>query len=340
MKVFLKKNITVVIMIAFLLLVALLYFFVKGDEKEELTTFSMGSYVTQTVYGSSGQEAMAQVASEITELENRISWRIDGSDTSLINKSEEPISVEQDSMDLINLCLEVSKKTQGAFDISIAPLSLLWDFDSSPTTLPSDEDIKEKLELVHYENIIVQNDTVLLKENSQIDLGAVGKGAACDTAVAVYESMGINSAIIAVGGSIGTLGENPVNGKWNIAIRDPYGSQNAMASLSIEEGFVSTSGTYEKTFEYEGKSYHHILNPKTGYPSDSDIISVTVVCDSGALSDALSTACLVLGYEESLAVLEDFNAQAVFVTKDHEIYMTDEIKGQFELLSEDFTVNG
>ncbi len=337
MKLLLKKYSVFIIIFLLITLIAVLYLFTKSPIKYELTTFSMGSYVTQTVYDE--EDIMSQASTVINDLEKEISWRIEGSDVYKINEGN-AVTIGKQSLDLIKLCLEVSSASDGAFDISIAPLSLLWNFDNSPTSPPNDSDIKEMLSFVDYENISINGDEVLLENSSQIDLGAIGKGAACDTAIALYKENGVSSAVIAVGGSVATLGQNPVADKWNIAIRDPYGSQNPIASLHVGEGFISTSGTYEKTFSHEGEIYHHILDPKTGYPVDNDLLSVTVICESGALSDALSTACLVLGYEKSLDLLDEFDAQAVFIDKNNEIYLTDGIKEQFELLSKEYTLNG
>ncbi len=338
MKLILKKYSVFIIIFLLISLVLVLYFFTKSPVKYELTTFSMGSYVTQSVYDK--EDVMAQVSTAINDLEKEISWRIEGSDVYKINEVSGAVAASKQSLDLINLCYEVSSVSDGAFDISIAPLSLLWNFDNFPTSPPKDSDIKEMLSFVDYENIVLDDEKVKLLNGAQIDLGAVGKGAACDTAVNIYKENGVNSAIIAVGGSVATLGQNPVADKWNIAVRDPYGSQNPIVSLHVSEVFISTSGTYEKTFTHEGTTYHHILDPKTGYPVDNDLLSVTVICDSGALSDALSTACLVLGYEKSLDLLEEFDAQAVFIDKSNEIYLTDGINSQFELLSKEYTLNG
>ena len=163
----------------------------------------------------------------------------------------------------------------------------------------------------------------------------MGKGAACDAALEAYAASGVDRAVVAVGGSVGVYGEKPFSQPWQIAVRDPRG-EGSLGTLSIRSGFVSTSGSYEKQFTENGKTYCHLLDPKTGYPAESGLVSVTVWSKAGALSDALSTACFVLGLEESLPLLDEFEAEAVFITEEHEIYVTQGLQEAFQLKSGDY----
>ena len=216
---------------------------------------------------------------------------------------------------MLALLLDVCRESRGAFDITIAPLSLLWNFDEDPS-LPSVEDILYFQQYVGYENVSLNQGgrrAHLDLEECAVDLGAAGKGAACDAAMEAYKEYNVTHAVIAVGGSVGPN-------------RD-----GALGVLHLVGGFISTSGSYEKYFEENGVMYHHILDPETGYPAESGLVSVTIVADSGALSDALSTACFVLGYEESLSLLEHYGAEAVFVTEQNEIFVTEGLTERFEL---------
>ena len=156
---------------------------------------------------------------------------------------------------------------------------------------------------------------------SGIDLGAAGKGAACDDAIAVYETYPISGAVVAVGGSIGLYGEKPDGSLWAIAVRDPYGEtlSEQLGVIETEAVCVSTSGSYEKQFVTDGVQYHHLLDPKTGYPAESGLVSVTVLHESGMTADMLSTACFVLGAEASGPLLAAYGADAVFVGTDRSI---------------------
>ena len=312
------------------------------EEPATLTTFAMGSYVQQTVYGSQGEEAAQAASTAVTELENQISWRVEDSDIAFLNQEAGKDFQEIDSQtwEILQTALQVCQQSGGAFDVTIAPLSWLWNFDENPH-LPEADTIAAFLPQVNWENVLLGEDnTAALKTSSTaLDLGAVGKGAACDAAVAVYQESGVDRAVVAVGGSIGLWGEKPFEDPWRVALRDPA-TDGSLGELALQGGFVSTSGSYEKQFEEDGTTYHHILDPDTGYPAQSGLVSVTVWSSSGVLSDALSTACFVLGLEDSLPLLEEFASGAVFVTEDNQVYVTENLQDAFSLTAQDYTLAG
>ena len=313
-----------------------------GGSGTTLTTYAMGSYIQQTVYGTGAEEAAQQASSAVTELENLISWRVEDSDIATLNQEAggEFQDIEPQTWDILNTALQVCQASGGAFDITIAPISWLWDFDENPR-LPQAETIEALLPAVNYENVsLLEDGTAALQTHSTaLDLGAVGKGAACDAAVAAYEESGVNRAVVSVGGSVGVYGEKPGGQPWTIALRDPD-TEGSLGTLSLASGFLSTSGSYEKQFTEDGVTYHHLLDPDTGYPAESGLLSVTVWSGSGTLSDALSTACFVLGLEDSLPVLEQFDSEAVFITEDHQIYVTEGLADAFSLTGEGYTLAG
>lgn len=328
------------VLAAILIVILALHF--ATPEKFETTTYSMGTFVQQTVYGEGASQAASEAANAVATLEDQISWRIVESDVAKINEAAGKTwtQVSDTTYGILEKSLLVSEASKGAFDPTIAPLSLLWDFDNSPTEPPSKELVEKVLPYVDYTKLRMdpaEKSFSFKSAGYAVDLGGVGKGAACDEAVSLYARSSVDCAIIAVGGSVGTYGSKPFGAKWNIAVRDPAGGES-VGSISIDGGFVSTSGNYEKYFEYQGKRYHHILDPKTGYPAESGLVSVTVVCDSGVVSDALSTACFVLGYEGSLPVLEEFGAQAIFIFEDNSIEVTEGLKGSFQLSNEKYSI--
>ena len=339
------KRITVVLLILGIALLACTAILTIGSGKGyEVTTYSMGSYVRQTVYGKEREEAARQAANAVAGLEDLISWRVEDSDIQKLNAQagKEFIPVESQTWQLLKLSLSVCEASSGAFDITIAPLSQLWDFDDNPH-LPKPSLIKAMLPQVDYSTLSLLEDGTAALRNSgtAVDLGAVGKGAACDAAVEIYRQNGVDRAIIAVGGSVGLFGEKPFGEPWKITVRNPENT-GGMGELRLQEGFVSTSGSYEKTFTDEdtGKVYHHLLDPKTGYPAESGLVSVTVWGKSGALSDALSTACFVLGLEDSLPLLKEFGAGAVFLTEEHQVYVTENLAEAFSVSSSEYTFAG
>lgn len=321
-----------------LLVMGICVFILAGDEGYTVTTFSMGSYVQQRVYGKGGEAAASEAAESVSELEELISWRREG-DVFELNENAGGQFTELDprTEKLLALSREVNAASGGAFSVTIAPLSRLWSFDENPH-LPEPEQIESFREKVDDSWLLLPGDgtAALKKSGMALDLGAVGKGAACDAAVEAYEKNGISQAIVSVGGSVGVYGKKPLGRPWKVAVRDPSGA-GALGILSLESGFVSTSGSYEKTFTENGKTYHHILDPATGYPAESGLLSVTVKSESGALSDALSTACFVLGPEKSLPVLNQFQAEAVFVTEDDRVLVTTGLEEDFSLSAEGYT---
>ncbi|MGN1195490.1 MAG: FAD:protein FMN transferase [Acutalibacteraceae bacterium] len=282
------------------------------------SSVAMGTIVTVKVYGEKAAAHTDSISKMVSSVEDIISRKIETSPVSILNKTGKTDNEMVAS--LLEICNSVSKDSGGVFDVSIGEVSSLWDFDDEKNTVPEEEDINAALQTVDYTKIKIDGSEVSVGKNQQIDLGAVGKGYACDVIKAYLQEAGVDGAVVSVGGSILAYGKRNDSGdKWRIAVRDPENESGYIGTVLLDEGFVSTSGDYEKYFEKDGKRYHHILDAKTGYPSESDLRSVTVVCDSGALSDALSTACFILGEEKSQTLLSKYGASAVFIDKDMNI---------------------
>lgn len=333
-----------------LVIAVILVMYVGFDQKEksyDSTGTAMGTYVQQTVYGDQAEAATIKASNDINRLENLISWRIASSEIGKINEAagKEWIDVTPKTLDVLLMSVDVASRSAGAFDPTILPVSSLWDFGGENQRVPSVGEITDALYRVDYKNIKINTDVQrvrLSKELEGIDLGAVGKGTACETAVEAYEKAGADCGIIAVGGSVGVYGTKPNKSDWRIAIRDPFKSvedAESMGILKIKSGFVSTSGAYEKNFTQDGTFYHHILDPKTGYPVKTDLVSVTVYHKNGTMTDLLSTACYVLGKENSRYLLDYYGAGAVFVDSNKNVYVTDAVKDQFILTNNEYTVS-
>lgn len=341
-----KYAIISVVAIALAVAVFLLVQRKNSVQVSELTTYAMGAYVTQSVYGENGQEATKKASSAINAMEPRLSKNISGSDIHNINAyaGNDPVKVSKITMSILMKAVEIAKLSDGAFEPTILPYSSAWDFDSSSNIIPEDSQLKGFQSLVGYAHLTLDSDkrtARLDKQREGVDLGAIGKGAACDTAIQTYKENGVESAVVSVGGSVGVLGRK-VNGKdWDIGIRDPQksmqGDKNAtMGTLSLHDSFVSTSGVYEKYFIKDNKVYHHILDPKTGYPVDNNLMSVTVVCDNGAVSDALTTACFVLGKDNSSNLLNHYNALAIFIDKENNVSTVGDIGNMFTITDDNY----
>lgn len=347
-----KKNKKAILLLSSILLVLIILItviWIKSGKKPpsyECTNFAMGTYIQQTAYGKNGEKAAQEAAKKIGELENLISWRINDSDINKINSAagSEWKTINPKTTQLLKTSLDVAKKSKGAFDPTILPITSMWDFGGDNQHVPSKTDINNFIKYVDYNNLRINenNSSASLKLHYMgLDLGAIGKGAACQEAVSAYKEKGADYGIVAVGGSIGIYGSKPDGSLWNIAVRNPKKGENqelSIGTIEIDSGFVSTSGTYEKEFTENGVTYHHLLNPKTGYPVNNGLVSVTVVCDNGALSDALSTACFVLGKEEGVKLLNEYNAEGIFIDNNNKIFVTENLKNHFRISDSQYSI--
>ena len=245
--------------------------------------------------------------------------------------------------DMVMLCHILD----GAVDVTMGAATKLWGFSTDTPHRPSYADVREAMETKGLENLLIDdtNETIVLGEGQQLDPGAFGKGIALDEARDALHTESY-SAVVTFGGSVLLFGR-PKGGKsWTVGVRDPFkGENDYFATLSFTPengdyaGFLSTSGSYEKNFTEDGVLYHHILSPVTGYPVETDLVSVTVYAPGGASSDALSTACFVNGLnEKTLQWLDSFGAEAVFVFGDRTCYVTDGLKDAFTLTDDAFTM--
>lgn len=309
--------------------------FITGRKEYTSTDIAMNTVINLKLYGKNGRENAEQLADEIKAIEKSLLSRYEeGSDVSRVNSSDgKATAVSPEVFDIISTAAEVSENCGGVFDITVGKITELWGFGEDNPKVPSKDEISALLPYVDSGKLKITGSEITLGENQAIDLGAVGKGAACDIIRNRLDTMSTDSAIISVGGSLLLYGKRD----FSIGIANPDDAKQSMGTLKLSDICVSTSGDYEQCFEENGKTYHHILNANTGYPADSHLRSVTVVCDSGVLSDALSTACFAMGYNNSsLALLKKYNADAVFVTKDKIVRCTDGIKKDFTLTDDSY----
>lgn len=301
--------------------------------KTEKTYVAMGTVVTAKITGKNSDDVEEEIHQTINGIETAcLSWRIEGSDIYRINESSGKfVSVSKDTVDWIAQCIDVSERSKGAFDITVGKVTQLWNFDGESNTVPEEDKITDALEYVDYTQMLFDNTEIKAAKNQFIDLGAVGKGIACDRAKTILENYNIKNAVISVGGSVLVYGK-----KATVGVINPEDDTKYIGTIKLKDKCVSTSGDYERYFEKDGKLYHHIIDPSTGYPVENDLRSVTVICDSGLLSDALSTACFVMGYKSSLGLLNQYSAEAIYIFKDKSVAVTDGIKKDFEITDSGF----
>ena len=284
-------------------------------------TYLMGSDFEITVVAKTQLEADKQIGiaiSEISRIEALISSWKTTSETSNINKNAgvSPVKVSKELFSLIKRALQISNLTDGAFDISYASMDKLWKYDGSMTQMPSKEAIKKSVAKVGYKDIVVdpQNSTVFLKNKGmKIGFGAIGKGYAADKAKKLLISNGVSGGIINASGDINSWGSKPSGSSWQVAITNPLNKNKAFAMLPIKDAVV-TSGNYEKYVIFNSRRYSHIIDPRTGYPSQG-IISVTVFAPKAELADALATSVFVMGVETGIDRINQLKAiECIIIT--------------------------
>ena len=285
---------------------------------------AMNTTVSLNVTGFNSEEAAEKIKLETVRLDEKLLSRTNTSaEIYAVNNGKTEVSDELAKI-LADL-KQIEKDSGGAFCIGLGALSDLWGIGTDSSRVPTQAEIDAAI--TNAGNWSIDGNTVYLPEGVRLDLGAVGKGIACDYAHGILTDLECSQAIVTVGGSVLIGATDPKiahKSTCTVAIRDPLGQANEYcAVLNISPNCVSTSGNYERYFEDEnGKRYHHIFNPATGYPADSGLLSVTVVTQYGYVSDALSTACFLLGIKKSIPLLEKYNAEAVFITEDKEIITT------------------
>lgn len=287
---------------------------------------AMNTFMTVSLYSSSakkGEAACNQIKNRIAELEGILSTTLPASDVYYINHNKKlPDPIKPELLKLFKFSSEMYNKTYGAFNPALYPVIREWGFTTEEYKVPSEQRINELL--LHTDFSVFCDSGFMagsqIDEGMEFDFGAVGKGYAADEAVIILEKNGIKSALLDFGGNIQTIGKKPDGSLWRVGIKNPW-TGGAVCALSVESKAVVTSGGYERFFEDEnGKRYIHIFNPKTGYPCEGDLESVTIITTSGKYADTLSTALFVMGKETAVEWWKqnpDFDF--ILLTKNHEL---------------------
>lgn len=318
-----------------ILIMTLLFTGTSCETKDEtpfsLTNFYFDTAITITLYETDKDCDKAMLIqecfSQCKEYENLFSRTIEDSDISKINRAKgKPVTIHQDVAKMITDSIKYSKLSDGAYDITIAPLVSLWDINSGKKKIPAPKEIKTLLHYVDYQNIEIRENTIRLKDpNAQIDLGGIAKGYVADKLKNYLVSKGVTSAIIDLGGNVLTIGSKSASENFTVGIRKPFSEKtnDFSATIAVSDKSVVTSGTYQRYFEKDKKIYHHILNTKTGYPVQNTLSSVTIISDKSEEGDALSTTAFALGLEKGKALIECFdNIEAVFIDNEGNLTLT------------------
>lgn len=313
-------------------------------ESETRTVYAMDTVMNLTVYGENAAAALESAEKELHTLDEAVLSRTaEGSELYALNASNgETVECGADDIlpALIETALTISDATDGAFDPTLAPVLDAWGFTKDERRVPSADELKELLSHTGCGKVALEKTadgwTVTLLDGAQLDLGGIAKGYAGDAVRTVLAELNVTSAVIDLGGDVGLLGAKPDGSDWRVAVKDPADPSKFLGVLTAADTFVVTSGIYERGFEENGVRYHHIIDPKTGKPAESGLVSVTVVCGDGAWADALSTACFVLGEAGSLALRDTLAAEKnlrielILVTDDGHVRYTAGLAERFE----------
>lgn len=306
-----------------------------SGERMDTQIFVLDTIVNFSIWDGS-QTVLDEMTAMCYDYEKIFSKSIEGSDVYLLNHSNgNPIEVSDDTIFLLNKCIEYSELSDGYFDATILPVKDLWDFKSENPKVPAESDIKAELTKVDYKNIGIEGNSVTLGHGAQVDFGGIAKGYIADKIYEYIKSQGIERAIINLGGNILMVGDKSPGNLWTVGIQHPDKNQNvSLATVRVANKSVVTSGVYERYFEIDGKVYHHLINPFTGWPADNGIQSVSIISDSSLDGDVLSTTCFVLGLEKGMELIESLDGiEAVYVLDGMEIVKSSGIDNyQFELV--------
>lgn len=300
------------------------------------TRFMLNTVVTISLYDSSDSSILNGAFDLCQHYEDLLSRTKEGSEIYTFNhrKNNSPLTISDDTAELIQKALSYCELSNGTFDITIAPISSLWDFQATTPSLPDNTEIKKQLKNINYKDLQVKGNILSSKNPyTQIDLGAIAKGFIADKIKEYLIANNVQSAVINLGGNVLCVGEKPSKEPFHIGVQKPFEThQETVHTLSIKDLSIVSSGIYERYFKVDGKLYHHILNPKTGYPYDTDLTSVTILSKKSVDGDGLSTTCFSLGLEKGMELIESLDdVYALFITEDGTLHYT---KGFQQFISE------
>ena len=312
---------------------------------ESITTYALDTVITINLYDEGSEAIFTRMTNRINEIEAIMSKHIEGSEVDLINQNAgiRPVVVSKDTYKVIERALVYAKLSKGSFDPTVGPIVDLWGIGTEEAKVPRAEEITQSLKYVDYEAIILDEEdqsVYLSQSDMSIDLGAIAKGFVADELVLMLKNEGIGKAIINLGGNVYAYGEKDNGDKWKIAIQTPYDQRNVnFGYVEIKDQSVVTSGPYERYFEEDGKTYHHIFDANTGYPIEGETVSVTIVTRSSMDADALSTLLFTMNQKDGLELIESLDGvECLYIDRDYEIRMSSGFEAIFTLTDNTYKV--
>ena len=315
----------------------------KMENRHDATSFAMDTIMTFTVIHEDGAQLIIDAEQEIRRLENLLSVTLENSEVSKLNQAagKEAVNISEDTKALLEAGKMLGALTGGAFDIAISPVVKAWGFTEAEHHVPSQAELDQLLPLTEFSDVILSDGTAYLQKiGMAVDLGGITKGYASDKVASLLKEKGVESAILSLGGNVYGIGTKPNGDRWEVALANPLDANDYCGLISIKDKAVVTSGGYQRYFEEDGKKYHHIIDPKTGYPAETGLLSVTIISESGMKADVYSTALYVMGMEKALEFWKEHDDfEVIFVTEEGEVVATEGADAYFvfEGRDNDFT---
>ncbi|MDO3408713.1 FAD:protein FMN transferase [Saccharibacillus sp. CPCC 101409] len=314
----------------------------QQNDPVSATFYVYDTVATIKIYDEKATEKnIDEIRDLLGKIDRELSRTNEDSDLYKVNAAsgKEAVKVSQGTFDVVKLALDYAKETNGLLDPSIGPLINLWDIGHEGAKVPDKAKLEAARKLTDYRKVALDeaNLTIKLEEPGMVlDLGSIGKGYAADQVSAYMREHDLSSALINLGGSsIIAVGSKPGGKDWNVGLQDPDQSRGSqLGTIKINDETIDSSGVYERFFMQDGVRYHHILDPRTGYPTQNGVMSITIVSDNATDADALSTAAFVMGLEDGMAYIEKKKGvEAFFVMDDNKIYATSGLKDRINLSS-------
>jgi len=312
------------ILILVMAVCALMAIFVKNINNTEKSYFLMDTLVTVNVKGLNSQKAADEVYMRLKEIETKMNSH---SETSHVTQK----IFDDELLYVLKKGMYYGDVSNGLFDVTIKPLTKLWNITSDTPVVPDNESIAQAKKHINYKNVTIEGNNVSVPQNCEIDLGGIAKGYAADEAAKILTSFNIKDAVVNLGGNVYVFGTK------KIGIQNPHTSNgDYMGILTLKDSSVATSGGYERYFIQDGKTYHHILNPFTGYPCETDLLSATVISSSSIDADCLATILFMSGSQNAVKLAMNLDIQYILIDKNNKVLCSDNI--DFKITSDDFEV--
>lgn len=317
-----------------------------GKEKSfKSDDFALGTIISQEIFGENAQQVSDEAIAKLKYLEDLMTINAPGGDINKLNENAGKgyVELNPETISVLKSARKISDLSAGAaFDITVAPVVKAWGIGTDNPQIPSKETLDKLVPLINYRDVQIDeinNKASLAKTGQMIDLGGIAKGYAGDILREIYQKNGIKSGLINLGGNVIALGSKPDGGAWSIGIQNPRSETGEIVGIiQVSDKAVVTSGDYQRYFEKDGKRYCHIIDPHTGYPAESGLMSVTIITSSSTDADGLAKA-FVLGLDKGMELVKKYiqlygQAEAIFITTDKKIYVTPGLQGNFQLEDE------